>query len=72
MPLDSLDTLLFAGICDIEFMIIQSVYEFCEQVFVQFDQLNNLSFQYSGYIAHDQEGSIDADNNLYNYISSNF
>ena len=51
-------------------MFIQSDYEFCEQVFDQFDQLNFCLFQYSDYRAHGQEGSIDPDNKLYNYISS--
>ena len=55
MPLDSLDTLPFAGIYVDEFMFIHSNYEFCEQVFDQFDQLNFCSFQYSYYRAHDQE-----------------
>ena len=71
MPLDSLDTLPFAGISDDEFMFIQSDYECCEQVFDQFDQLNFCTFQYSDYRAHDQESSIDPENNFYNYISSN-
>ena len=52
MPLDSLDTLPFAGIYVDEFMFIQCDYEFCEQVF---DQLNFCLFQYSYYRAHDQE-----------------
>ena len=39
MPLGSIDTLPFAGICDDEFMFIQSDYECCEQVFDQIDQL---------------------------------
>ena len=52
MPLDSLDTLPFAGIFVDEFMFIPCDYEFCEQVF---DQLNFCSFQYSYYTAHDQE-----------------
>ena len=52
-------------------MFIQSDYEFCEQVFDQFDQLNFCSLQYSDYRAHDQKRSTDPDNNFYNYISSN-
>lgn len=72
MPMNSLDTLPFAGIRGDEFMFIQSNFEFCQHVSDQFDQLNLRLFQYSDYIAHDQESNIDPENNIYNHIFQNY